>query len=223
MWYHRCVNRVSCDARLSRIDLDGIWDSLDGRAQTLLQRFGELILQYRESARLTGLADLPEIHEVLVRESLALLPLLTLASPGEVADLGSGPGIPGIPLAVALPEVRVTVLERSEKKASFLRIVVNTLELKNVEVAGEDPLAQPHPLPRECVVTRGAVPLPRMPDAARKLLRPGGHLLGFASAVAGDGLFASLPPGLVLIGVWPYSSGRGSACVYWLTRGGEEQ
>ena len=52
-----------------------------------------------------------------------------------LADLGTGPGLPGIPLAIALPDLRVTLVESNGKKARFLREAVRQLKLANAEVA----------------------------------------------------------------------------------------
>lgn len=87
---------------------------------------------------LTSPTDLAIKHVV---DSLAALPLLS--GVGTVLDLGSGPGFPGVPLAVALPETQVVLAESTQKKASFLREVVRELDLANVEVCasrGEDVL-----------------------------------------------------------------------------------
>jgi 16S rRNA (guanine527-N7)-methyltransferase len=56
----------------------------------------------------------------------------------RIADLGSGAGLPGIPLAIVLPELHVTLVERAERKAAFLRNVVAVLGLGNVEVEVSD-------------------------------------------------------------------------------------
>lgn len=56
----------------------------------------------------------------------------------SLLDVGSGAGFPGIPLAVSSPELRTTLVERNQKKCSFLRHVVMTLNLSNVEVINAD-------------------------------------------------------------------------------------
>ena len=56
----------------------------------------------------------------------------------SILDIGSGAGLPGILLALAFPEQRVTLVERRQRRANFLRIVVSRLGLTNVEVVGTD-------------------------------------------------------------------------------------
>src|SRR3546814_9345506 len=66
-------------------------------------------------------------------DSLAMHPFVR--DIGSLADLGSGAGLPGIPLAIAVPVLRVTLVESNGKKARFLREAVRTLGLDNAQVA----------------------------------------------------------------------------------------
>ena len=99
----------------------------------------------------------------------------------RLVDLGSGAGLPGVPLAVALPEVGVTLVERSAKKARFLNRVRRELDLPNVDVRCVD-LAD---LPANCcdiVTARALMPPPALWRSARVMLRPRGFMLAFDGA-----------------------------------------
>lgn len=61
-----------------------------------------------------------------------------LSPTDRVLDIGSGAGLPGIPLALALPDHQVTLVERRQRRANFLRIVVGQLSLTNVTVVAND-------------------------------------------------------------------------------------
>ncbi len=69
-----------------------------------------------------------------VIDSLSGLELIRGLNPGSLADVGSGAGFPGIPLAIWLDDVDITLIERSGRRAGFLRNAVLTLGLKNVTV-----------------------------------------------------------------------------------------
>jgi 16S rRNA (guanine527-N7)-methyltransferase len=69
-----------------------------------------------------------------VLDSLSALPLLYSWLPTSLADIGSGAGFPGIPLSIFLQETQVTLVERSSKKASFLKLVKAQLGLSNLEI-----------------------------------------------------------------------------------------
>jgi len=71
-------------------------------------------------------------HHLL--DSLAVVPHLALRSQGLLADVGSGSGAPGIPIAIARPDWRITLNDASEKKAAFLRQAAIELKLGNVRV-----------------------------------------------------------------------------------------
>jgi len=95
----------------------------------------------------------------------------------RVADAGSGPGFPGIPLSLALPETQFTLLESTQKKARFLESVVRRLELSNVQVAAEraeDWLAK-HRV--AIVVSRAVAPLLRGVPLFAPALRGGARVL----------------------------------------------
>jgi 16S rRNA (guanine527-N7)-methyltransferase len=71
-----------------------------------------------------------------VADALTLLPFLP-AGPCELVDVGSGGGVPGIPLAIVRPDARVLLIESTRKKANFLRETTAALGLTNVRVTEE--------------------------------------------------------------------------------------
>lgn len=73
-----------------------------------------------------------------ILDSLAGYPLFAETSAERIADIGSGAGFPGIPLAVFLPHVSFTLIERSDRRAGFLQNVAATLPLNNITVCSED-------------------------------------------------------------------------------------
>ena len=104
----------------------------DGQVERL-GRYLDLLLAANERmnlTRITGRADAEVRH---VGDALTLLPLLP-AGPHRLADVGSGGGVPGVPLAIARPDASVTLFEGVGKKADFLRNVTSELGLRNVAV-----------------------------------------------------------------------------------------
>ena len=221
LWYHRAVNACMAGTSPTTIDVEPIWDALDRAARARLERYAKLVESYRDVARLTGAGTLAEIRDVLVRESLALVPFIRELAPGEVADLGSGAGVPGIPLAGALPEVDFALYERSERKASFLEIAVSTLGLSNVKVAAWDPLVEREPQRFPCVTMRSVVPVGRLADIAKKMLAAGGRLMGFVSAETGERLAEEVAPALRVDRLGAYKGAGGTSFVYSLAMGGQ--
>jgi 16S rRNA (guanine527-N7)-methyltransferase len=142
-------------------------------ASKQLAAFIELLLHWNRVHNLTGVRDRDELLDRHVVESLALEKLID----GEaVADIGSGGGLPGIPLAIVLPKVRFTLIESRRKRASFLRHAAATLALANVEVAHSRAEAIP-PRQFSTVLARAVAPPGELLEIASPLVAPGGRLV----------------------------------------------
>lgn len=98
-----------------------------------LAKYRELILEWNKKFNLTAITDLDEIEEKHFVDSLYLDRYLDLEYQ-TLLDVGSGAGFPGIPLAIAHPNLKVTLLESNGKKVTFLKEVIKELQLNNVEV-----------------------------------------------------------------------------------------
>lgn len=141
----------------------------------------ELLLQWRRHINLTGLRQAERIIDVLVAESLDFLQRELLPRGSRVLDLGTGAGVPGIPLAICAPDLHLTLLDRSGKKITFLRHILPRLQLRNClpycgtaeDCAHQLSLDQRF----DVVVTRGVGRVAGLLTLAAPLLRPGGTLL----------------------------------------------
>ena len=119
--------------------------------------------------------------EKLIVGSLVLLDAASFTGTERVADVGSGGGLPGIPLKLALPGLRLTLVESDLRKADFLDDAVAALGLEGVsvdrrraELVGRDP---GHRDGYDVVVTRAAARAPVAAEYCLPLVRPGGLLL----------------------------------------------
>lgn len=109
--------------------------SIDEPTEALLRRFLECLLETNRSFNLTAITDPAEAWNKHVLDSLTLLPdLRELAAGSRVIDVGSGGGLPALPLAIALPALHFTLLEATAKKARFLENTARELGLGNVTV-----------------------------------------------------------------------------------------
>lgn len=121
--------------------MNELWTSIASRAgielkpeqHAQLNQYLDLLTEANQRMNLTRIVDRASAELLHIADSLTLLPFLP---PGAVriADVGSGGGVPGIPLAIARPDAHFTLIEATKKKALFLTETVATLQLSNVRV-----------------------------------------------------------------------------------------
>jgi 16S rRNA (guanine527-N7)-methyltransferase len=99
-----------------------------------LSRYLDLLLDANAKMNLTRITDRVAAEVQHVGDSLTVLPFLP-AGEIRIADVGSGGGVPGIPLAIGRPDATVLLIESTKKKAAFLKQTIETMELKNASVS----------------------------------------------------------------------------------------
>lgn len=100
----------------------------------LIERYLFLIEKWNKIHNLTAIRNLQDMLYQHVMDSLAVLPHI---NGPQIIDVGSGAGLPGIPIALARPDWQVLLVESNQKKASFLQQVKIELALQNVEIMGQ--------------------------------------------------------------------------------------
>jgi 16S rRNA (guanine527-N7)-methyltransferase len=148
-----------------------------------LAGYRDLLLQRNRRTNLTAIRDPEGVDRRLIAESLRLLPMIDqLTTAGDEAiDIGTGGGIPGMPLAIARPDLRWTLVDATAKKVTFLQDVVNALSLPNVVLYHgrmEELAHEPHLRGRYRVLTARAVAsLPALLELGLPMVRSGATLL----------------------------------------------
>lgn len=144
-----------------------------------LDQFAGMVHRTNQSFNLTAHQTIEVIREKGIYDSLCF-PLPQWQSKGRLLDLGSGAGFPGIPLKIMYPQLTMTLLEPTQKKASFLTEAIATLQLKNIGVISEraEVLARTEGFkPFDLVVARAVAPLPILLELMIPLLKVGGQAL----------------------------------------------
>lgn len=159
-----------------------------------LLRYVELLEKWNRTYNLTAISDPLRAVTHHLLDSLAVVPHLPMSEGAALADAGSGPGMPGIALAIARPTWRVTLNDVSEKKTAFLRQAAFELQLENVSVhAGR--VEDWRPGSRFAVViSRAFSELARFVECCRHLVAPAGVLAAMKGAYPREEL-AQLPEG----------------------------
>ena len=162
----RCLQRAAAAAGI------GAAPDLTGRLLAYL----ELLEQWNRTVRLTGERSPARVAEYLVAPCLAAAPHVRGT---HCADLGSGAGLPGLVLAMALPDTRWTLIDSNFRKTCFLRQACIELALTNVEVAHARIEAYPLGQGFDTLVARALGRLPELVALARPLAAPGARLLAW--------------------------------------------
>jgi len=159
-----------------------------------LSEFLELLTRWNSVYNLTGIHKAAELIERHLVESLALKSLLR----GErVADVGTGAGLPGVPLAIAEPGRAFTLIESRAKRVRFLRHVVGALALTNTTVAHSRAEHLLVDRPFDTVLARAVAPPAQLLEICRHLTAPGSILLLLTATHLQDE-FRGLAPDFVL-------------------------
>ncbi len=167
--------------------LDELALTLPPGASAKLMSYLKLLAKWNKTYNLTAIRDPLQAVSHHLLDSLAVLPELSDRS-GALADVGSGGGLPGIPIAIAQPARRVTLNDASEKKGAFLRQAVIELALANTTVhVGR--VEQWHPAEGFAVViSRGFASLVDFIAGCRHLVAPAGVLAAMKGVFPRDEL-----------------------------------
>lgn len=167
-------------ARLGVAEAPGLLEALEAHADELLK--------WNKKVNLTAVTDSAQVAEKHLVDSLSVLPELQGAT--SLLDLGTGPGFPGVPLAVARPDLKVTLVDAVQKKVGFVKQVVARLGLGARVVAVHAHAAgkpESEGLPRvEAVVARAFTEPKALLELARPYLLPGGRVVAMLGRSPGQ-------------------------------------
>ncbi|MDR1373885.1 MAG: 16S rRNA (guanine(527)-N(7))-methyltransferase RsmG [Treponema sp.] len=173
-------------------DIEALLEARAGGAETLLNRYLDEIELFNPAYGLVGAGSRPELVIKHILDSLSPLGIIHRLRPGppdgkdaapavpfSIADAGSGAGLPGIPLAIAMPGIPVTLIERMGRRAGFLENVRAVLGLSNVAV--EKAEIEKAPPRRFSLITFRAFKAlePAVVKNLFRLLLPGGFLAAY--------------------------------------------
>ena len=165
---------------------------LDAATRDKLLAYLKLLEKWNRTHNLTAVREPERMLSLHLLDSLAVIPHLPDSERLRLADVGSGGGLPGIPLAILRPGWAVALVESSKKKCAFLRQAVADLGLANTEVVNERAEALSPTQLFDVVIARALSDLARFVAVAGHLLGPRGRLVAMKGAYP-DREVAALP------------------------------
>jgi 16S rRNA (guanine527-N7)-methyltransferase len=160
--------------------------SIDRTAHDTLLAYLALLDKWNRTHNLTAIRDRDSMITHHLLDSLAVLPHLPARSGLRVADVGSGGGLPGIPLALARPDWHVTLIDSSHKKTAFLSQAAIELPLPNVDVVTARVENMVPPLPFDVVISRAYSTLRTFVEQTASWLGRDGRWVAMKGTLPGD-------------------------------------
>jgi len=140
----------------------------------LLLAFVLLIEKWNKAYNLTAIRSREEMLRLHILDSLALLPFV---SGNKIADIGTGAGLPGIPLAIFMPNQQFTLVDSNSKKTRFVQQAILELKLKNIEVVHSRVENLARPAEFDAVLSRAFASLDDIMKLTEYLLQENGVLI----------------------------------------------
>jgi 16S rRNA (guanine527-N7)-methyltransferase len=140
-----------------------------------LEAYLELLAEWTKKINLVAPSTMPDAAWRHVADCAQLVPHFPI-NPARVVDVGSGAGLPGLVLAIVMPQHHYILVEQDQRKSAFLRTVAHTLGLKNTKIPAVN-VMKVAPAIADIVTARAYAPLPRLLETTQHLLSKGGHYI----------------------------------------------
>lgn len=154
------------------------------------QNYYELLINWNKVMNLTAITDKEDVIIKHFADSLLIYKYKNLHENLNIIDVGTGAGFPGIPLKIAFPEIKLTLMDSLNKRLKFLDEVISLLELDNVETVharaedgGRNPLYREN---YDVAVSRAVANLATLSEWCIPFVKPGGYFIPYKSTALND-------------------------------------
>lgn len=149
------------------------------------ERYFELLVEWNEKMNLTSITQREEVYEKHFLDSLSVARFIENKDM-TLLDVGSGAGFPSIPLKIAFPELRVTIVDATLKRTLFLKHLIDTLELSNVDIHHQRIEDFPFKGHYDVVTARAVAALPTLLEWCTPFVKPKGCFIAMKGPKADE-------------------------------------
>ena len=114
-------------------ELNQLGIELSDKQLEQLEEYYEMLIEYNKVMNLTGITEKNEVYLKHFYDSITLSKIINLNNYESLCDIGTGAGFPGIVLKIVYPNLKITLIDSTNKRINFLNDVINKLELNNIE------------------------------------------------------------------------------------------
>ncbi|MDE7262658.1 MAG: 16S rRNA (guanine(527)-N(7))-methyltransferase RsmG [Oscillospiraceae bacterium] len=165
---------------------------LDKSRIPILEQFAALMLERNRVMNLTAITEPRDVAALHLLDSLALIQTAGLTTE-KVVDVGAGAGFPGMPLAIVMPSLHLTLLDSLGKRVDFLKETCEALGLENTECVQARAEEFDHRESFDAAVSRAVAALPVLCELCLPLVKPGGQMLAMKSSHTGEEIDQAKP------------------------------